>query len=472
MVITEYQEFSFGDARVILDIRRNRLFQVDTLARRILEALQSHPDCGDRQIAELEGDYLPEEVQEALGELKELGLIRAGNEGCLEPESHQLPAVQVLCMDIIHDCNLRCTYCYGRGGEYGTPGELMSYSTAVQTVEFLLEQIPLGGKGSIHFFGGEPLLAWDLLQRVVLYIRRREEEEKKRIALFLTTNGTLLTDETIRFLYQHCVQVRVSLDGPPHINDSMRVFPNGSGSYYHILPNIVKLLQAQKRVAIRATLDPNEPRLTEVLEHLLQVGATYVHAELASDVIGEKIRGLSPQAVENLKREYCHLKEEFIRTIETESKPLPIHAFVRIIRRLLGGSVQPRYYGCGMGRSYLAVSPRGAFYSCHRFVDQEEHFLGDLRTGPSAEARQRYVALHVDQREPCRSCWVRYLCGGGCYYEAAVTQGDIHKPDPTHCALAQAIITEAIEIATCLSRLPPKKMKELLEPVEQTVSYS
>jgi uncharacterized protein len=468
---TEYKEFQYADTQVILDIRRNLLFQVDELACRILNALRIRSDCEGTLFPELEGDASREDVLEALGELEELGLIHEGSEGPSASEAPQLPAVQALRLNLVHDCTLRCTYCYGRGGEYGTPGESMSYSTAVQAFEFLLQQIPLGRRGSIYFFGGEPLLAWGLLQRIIPYIRRREQEEEKKITLFLTTNGTLLTEKTIHFLHQYHVQIQVSLDGPPHIHDRMRVFPNGSGSYHHILPKIKKLLQIQGKCPIRATLDPSEPRLTQVVEHLLQIGATFVHTEPASDVIGGEPGGLSSQAVEYLKREYHHLKEECIRTIETESKPLPIHAFVRIIRRLLGGSERRRYYGCGMGRGYLAVSPRGEFYPCHRFVDHEEHFLGDLRAGPSAEVRKRYVALHVHQREPCRSCWARYLCGGGCYYEAAATQGDIRKPDPAYCGLTQAIITEAIEIATCLSQLPPEKIRGLVEGLEETVGY-
>lgn len=470
LVSCEYKEFQFGDKQVVLDIERNMLYQVDEISSRIVQRLRSHPDSECRWIAELEREYSSGEVQEALGELKELELIHEDEAESCVSVSPQLPAVQALCLHLVHYCNLRCTYCYGRGGEYGTPGESMSYSTAVKAVEFLLEQIPSGKKGNISFFGGEPLLRWDLLKRIIPYIRRREQEKKRKITLSLSANGTLLNDEIVHFLHHHRVPVTISLDGPPHIHDRMRVFPNGTGSYYYIFPKIKKLLQVQGRCPMRATLDPNEPRLTEVVEHLLQIGATLVHTEPASGLLGKESGKLSSEAVENLKKEYRRFKEKYIRAIQMESKLLPFFAFIRILR-MLTGSGQRRYYGCGMGRSYVAVSPRGEFYPCHRFVDQKKYLLGDLDNGLSKGAREQFVALQVRQRESCRSCWARYLCGGGCYYDAFFSQGDLEHPDPARCELYQEVTTEAIEIGTHLSQIPPQEIREMGERLVEYLAY-
>jgi uncharacterized protein len=343
----------------------------------------------------------------------------------------------------------------------------MSDLTAVEAVEFLLGQIPSRSRGRILFFGGEPLLRWDLLQRIIPYVRKREREEGKRILLSLTTNGTLLNEEKIQFLRHHRVQINVSLDGPSEIHDRMRVYPDGSGSYKHILGNLNKLLRVQGICSLRATLNPSEPRLTEVVEHLLHLGSTFVHTEPASDLIGDGGM-LSPQAIDRLKEGYRDLKERYIQAIQTESRLLPIFGFVRILR-LLERAGELKVYGCGMGRSYVALSPQGEFYPCHRFVDQRDYLLGNLHQGLSREARERFVSLHVHQREGCRACWARYLCGGGCYYEAVLTHGDLEVPDLAHCELTQEIITDAIEIGTYLSQVRREELIEMVERLEETL---
>lgn len=467
----EHKAFQFGDALVVLDIPRSKLFKLDRLSGHILRNLLSQPTSEDSVHTQLVEEYPPEEVLEALSELKALGLIYSGDRAPAAPKAPELPTVRTLCLNIIHRCNLRCTYCYATGGVYGTPGTLMSYSTAVQAVEFLLDQIGQGESARIHFFGGEPLLAWDLLQRTIPYIRRREKEEDKNLSLHLTTNGTLLTDDVISFLHRYDVRVAVSLDGPPHIHDSMRVFPNGTGSYQRILPNIEKLLDLQGACRLRATLDPNEPRLNEVVEHLLHVGATTVHAELASLAVGDGISELPQEGVEKLKREYGQLKQSCVQAIERGSRSLPFQPFETVIRHLLAEPGHLLFHGCQMGRDYLAVSPRGELYPCHRFIDHKLHCLGDLSTGPSVDGRMRYAALHVDGREPCRNCWARYLCGGGCHYEAAARHGTLEKPDPIRCELNRAIIVESIEIAAQLGRLPVERLRKLLTRDENTIVH-
>jgi uncharacterized protein len=466
----EHKAFQFGGRQVILDVEGNSIFQVDDLASRVLGKLRNQPLDEETLIGELAGDAPSIVVREALAELKALGLVGEKRRHRVIVEEADAEPEWTLCLHLVHDCNMRCRYCYGRGGSYGTPKQSMSYTTAVRAVEYLLAQVPQGGEGSIFFFGGEPLLRWNLLQKVIPYIRRREEKEGKALALSLTTNGTLLTEERIRFLGDSQVQVNVSLDGPPEIHDGRRVLANGRGSYARILPNIEKLFASQEQRYLRATLDPDEPRMMEVVAHLLQLGANLVHLEPASGVPDDGGAGLSPQAIENLKRGYHQLKEQTIRTIQEEGKLLPVVSLVRILR-LLTGVRGRKQYGCRMGRSYLAISPGGEIYPCHRLVDQEGYRLGDVEHGLYAQARKRFEALHVDQREACQACWARYLCGGGCYYEGVVTQGDVEHPDPAHCELTQEIITVAIEIATHLSPVAGQEVREVGERLEKAAGY-
>lgn len=466
-VSCEYKEFQFKDNRVILDIQRNKLFQVDELASHIL---QSHTGKEDELVSALPGGHSPQVIREAWEELRQLGLIREDGEELAVSNPPELPPVGTLCLNVIHDCNLRCSYCYGRGGQYGTPGASMSYSTAVRAFEYLLAQLPAERRGGICFFGGEPLLRWDLLQKIIPYIRQREAEERKSIRLSITTNGTLLTAERISFLHQHGVVLMLSLDGPPHIHDRARVFPNGNGSYKVVSQNIGELVRSGVSFSTRATLDADEPHLADAIQHLLSVGSRSVHAEPASGLAGREAEGLSTQALERLRKESDQLKEIYIQTIQTDSKLLPVFDFVRVLS-MLTGSEQRRYYGCGMGRTYLAVSPYGELYPCHRFVDQREHLLGDLSQGLPVEARQRFVALHVDRREECRHCWARYLCGGKCYYEVFLTRGDFEHPDPTRCELAREVVADAIEIGTYLNYVPPHEIEQMMERLTESDSY-
>lgn len=464
LAAVEYKEFQFADTRVILDLRRNQLFQLDDISSRILHSLRNFPGTGETIIAGMAKNYPKEDVVEALDELEELGLIHPDEGESFEEETPQLPGIRALRLHLIHGCNLNCRYCYGKGGAYNTPGKSMSYSTAVKAVRFLFQQLPPESKGDICFFGGEPLLCWDLLKKIIPYIRRLEKEEKKKISLAVITNGTLLTAEVIRFLHRHRVEVLVSLDGPPHIHDSMRMYPNGTGSYSSILLGIKELLQVRKKCSVRTTLDPEKPRLTEIVDHLLQLGATFVYTEPRSSLLGGKTGGLSPRAVENLKQDYRRLKKKYIKNILTESRLLPLFDFIRILR-MLKGSGQRKYYGCGMGRYYLALSPRGEFYPCHRFVDREEYLLGNLRDGISKEKKERFLDLHIQRRKGCRTCWARYLCGGGCYYDAAA-HGDIRVPDPARCELKKEIITNAVEIGTYLGKISPGELEQMVERLE------
>lgn len=446
LVCCEHKEFRFGARRVILDIERNNLFELDEIAARILGLLHTHPASAEELISELADSVSPEMVQETVDELAALKLVSAYE---YHSDSHDIVSnepVQTLCLLLIQDCNMRCRYCYGDGGSYGTPGQLMSLAIATQAVEFLLAQLPSRGTGNIVFFGGEPLMCWNLLKAITLYVRSREAEEQKHINLSVTTNGTLLTDAKIRFLHENQVTAAISLDGPAEIHDRMRVFANGSGSYGVILPKLLKLTQVQERLYLRATLDPKDPQITKVVDHLLQLGASLVHCEPASDMIGDKEVGLSTEEVDNLKREYHKLKDECIRIIQKEARCPPVYLFVDILRRLAQTS-QRRYYGCGMGRTYLAVSADGDIFPCHRFVGQAEYCLGNLRSDLSDQLKGRFRALHVERRKPCQTCWGRYLCGGGCYYKGLITQGNVEHPDPASCEVMLEIIAAAIEIA-------------------------
>jgi len=203
---------------------------------------------------------------------------------------------------------------------------------------------------------------------------------------------------------------------------------------------------------------------------LLQLGADIVHFEPASERIGDATVGLDSRSVETLKRDYHHLKARYLEVLRDEARLLPVTAWTRLLA-MLAGTRPPKHYGCGMGRFYVAVSPQGDLYPCHRFMDQRDYCLGDVRRGLIGGGRERFQALAVTRRSACRACWARYLCGGGCYYEGLVTQGTVERPDPAHCDLTLELITAAIEIASYHSSLPSPQLLKLAADLDQVSGY-
>ncbi|UCG88473.1 MAG: SPASM domain-containing protein, partial [Gemmatimonadota bacterium] len=439
MSAAEFKQFSFGGQRVVLDVRRCRLHRVDEVASRLLSAFR---EVGTRRrhiLARVQRQAPAAEVKSALAELEKVGLVHRAQVSVPHLKSPKPQGVSAICLHVTHNCNLRCKYCYGDGGSYGSPGEVMSPETAKSATEFLFDQLRRYGrpKGNISLFGGEPLLRWGFLRMLIPLVRQRAREEKKGIGLSVFTNATLLSGSRARFLHRYRVRVNVSLDGPARVHDRKRVHTDGSGSYGQVRRGIELLRRERIPFSIRATLDPVRPELTAVVNHALRLGARGVHAELASGVLGRSSQ-LSARAVVRATREYRLFTDYYIRMMRRRQTLVPYHGYVRFLDALQNS--RRKFYGCGMGREYVAIAPQGDIYPCHRLVGQQGYLLGNLRTGLSGRGRSLLRGLHAEGRRGCSTCWARYLCGGGCYYEAVLANGGLEHPSPAHCRLMRETI--------------------------------
>jgi uncharacterized protein len=328
----------------------------------------------------------------------------------------QSPPLRALSLAISQKCNLACTYCYADGGGFGSPPRNMSEDVALAAVERLFEQIEPGQLANLSFLGGEPLVNREVLRKAVLHAETLAARNDAKIGFSITTNGTLVTPDDGSFFEEHGFAVTVSLDGLGEVHDLTRRSKSGVGTYQKIVDRIRPLLAMQRRmqVSARVTVTPDNLRLRETLDGLIAMG---FHSVGFSPVL-RSVNGtgeMTPEALQKMLAQMIDCAQEFERATVAGQR-YPFSNVVTALHEIHRGTHRP--YPCGAGASYLGVSAEGSLSACHRFVGDEHGQLGSLADGVDVEAQNAWLAeRHVHRQEPCRSCWARYLCGGGCHHE-------------------------------------------------------
>lgn len=331
-------------------------------------------------------------------------------------EAPRDPPLRSLSLAVAQSCNLGCTYCYAQEGSFGGKAREMAWRTAETAVRRLFAEAGTGDALHISFLGGEPLAARELL-RDATELATALARSKGAIAKFsITTNGTLLRPDDGEFFERHGFAVTVSLDGIGAVHDRLRPFKNGRGSYERAIENVMPLLAMQRRMQIsaRVTVTPDNLDLREALDGFAELGFTSVgFSPVLRSPTGKS--QLRESDFGTLLAQMIACGREFERRIISgERYPFAnLHSAMREIHR---GTHRP--YPCGAGAGYFGVSADGGMFACHRFVDDEVGAMGHVETGVDrARQRQWLEERLVDRQEPCRSCWARYLCGGGCHHE-------------------------------------------------------
>jgi uncharacterized protein len=326
------------------------------------------------------------------------------------------PPVRALSLAVAQRCNLGCTYCYAQQGDFGLPPRSMTLAEAEQAVDLLFADAAPGERVTIAFMGGEPLVNRAVVRDATEHAVRRGVASGVDVALSITTNGTLVTDDDADFFARYGFAVTISIDGDRETHDALRPARDGRGTYDRVLERISPLLAAQPRIQVsaRITVTPTNLAIDETVDHLLGLGfhSVGVSPMLASPT-GEGQVDAGDLAV---------LLEHMIaagRTYERRTVAGERYAFANMsnaMREIDRGTHRP--YPCGAGAGYLGVAAGGALSACHRFVGDDIGAMGSLADGIDDDARQGWLAdRHVHRQEPCRSCWARYLCGGGCHHE-------------------------------------------------------
>ncbi|HEX8600919.1 MAG TPA: radical SAM protein [Chloroflexia bacterium] len=326
------------------------------------------------------------------------------------------PPVRALSLAIAQKCNLGCTYCYADGGSFGTLPKQMSLETALAAVDLLFKDAIRDERVNLTFLGGEPMSNRPVVRAATLHAHRRAQETGANLSLSITTNGTLLTPEDGDFFEEHGFAVTISLDGVGKSHDAQRPFKNGRGSYDRIIERVRPILAQQRKmqVSARVTVTPRNLDLPAVLEHFIELGFHSVgFSPMLSSPTGQGEMQGGDLAV--MLDQMIAAGQEFERNV-VAGRRYPFLNMVNAMREIHRGTHRP--YPCGAGAGYMGVSAEGDLSACHRFVENEAGAMGSLATGVDLQRQGQWLAArHVHRQEPCRSCWARYMCGGGCHHE-------------------------------------------------------
>lgn len=400
------------------------------------------------------GMLIPDGFMQAL---REVGVVAEGEETeavhpAVEGRASEAPAgprVVNMALFVTQTCNMRCVYCYGKGGEYGERG-VMTRETAFEAVDWLMENSMDAKTVYVGFFGGEPLMNFPLIQQVVAYAKEQAAKQGKEVKFNMTTNGSLLTQEIISFMNQEKINSLISFDGPPEIQDRQRPFRNGKGSYNRVFANVQKLRALMPNLSARATLCGDSDPFV-IRRGLEAAGFVNCYVTPASPVIlgqtenpgvPDRAAKTEERAAEKMmayeRAETAHFFDAVKnRNLDPASPPEGLH----LLAALAEGT--RRHAACGIGRGLHAVAVNGDVYPCHRFVGLTDVRLGHIRDH-RVNGLNDYHRAVVENLPVCRTCWARYLCGGGCFYDNMAHTGDMHRPNPSHCVRTKAMAEDLI----------------------------
>lgn len=450
---------------IVLDVNSGAVHVVDELCYDVIahlaageepdEAALDRPEMLEGLLAALKDRYKEEEIREALEDVKEL--TREGRlftrdvfEPMIDQVKQRKTVVKALCLHIAHDCNLACKYCFAEEGEYHGRRALMSYEVGKKALDFLIASSGNRRNLEVDFFGGEPLMNWQVVKDLVAYGREQEKIHNKHFRFTVTTNGVLLNDEIQDFINKEMDNVVLSLDGRKEINDNMRPFRNGKGSYDLIVPKFQKLADSrnQERYYVRGTFTRNNLDFSNDVLHFADLGFKQMSIE---PVVGDESDpyAIREEDIPKICEEYDRLAKIMI---EREKEGKGFNFFHFMIDLEGGPCVSKRLSGCGSGTEYLAVTPWGDLYPCHQFVGQEEFLMGNVDEGITRpEIADEFRGCSVYSKDKCRDCFAKFYCSGGCMANAYNFHGTIHEAYDIGCEMQRKRVECAIMMKAALA---------------------
>ena len=448
-------QFQLHGYNIVLDICSGAVHAVDEIAYDIIALYKQHTK--DEVVATVFSKHqntgvTMEEVSECYDQVT--ALVDDGKlftTDTFEPMAGQLKqktagVVKALCLHIAHTCNLNCSYCFASQGKYHGDRALMSFEVGKRALDFLVENS--GGRTNLEvdFFGGEPLMNFDVVKRLVAYARSIEKQAGKNFRFTLTTNGVLIDDDVIDFANKEMSNVVLSLDGRKEVHDRFRVDYNGKGSWDKIVPKFQKLVEARggKNYYMRGTFTHHNPDFLKDIQTMLDLGFDELSMEPVVCAAGDPSE-LTENDLPIVLEQYEKLAELMMKR-DAEGKPF---TFYHYMIDLAGGPcIYKRISGCGSGTEYMAVTPWGDLYPCHQFVGEEKFKLGDIWKGVTNTAIQdEFMQCNVYARQECRDCWARLYCSGGCAANAYHATGSVKGVYQYGCKLFRKRMECAITVA-------------------------
>ena len=433
----------------ILDVNSGAIHIVDELVYDMLseDQLEAFQTVSKR----LNGKYKEDDLKEAYAEIEELKknelLYSKDRYEAIAKSDNNPSFIKALCLNIAHDCNLRCKYCFADEGEYkkGTR-KLMTFEVGKKAIDFVIEKSGPRKNIEVDLFGGEPLLAFDTVKQIVEYAKEVGPLHNKNIRFTMTTNATLLTDEIMDYLDKNMGNIVLSIDGRKEVNDKVRVRRDGTGSYDTIIKNIKKMVSIRdknKQYYARGTFTRNNLDFFNDVKHLADEGFDEISVEPVV-LPNEDPMSIKEEDLPVIFNEYDKLYHELLKR-HKEGKPFKFYHFNIDING--GPCVYKRISGCGAGHEYVAVTPDGDVYPCHQFVGNEDFKLGTIYDGKLNEKIiDDFKKANVYAKPKCINCWAKFYCSGGCQANNYNFNKDLNKPYEIGCAMQKKRIECAIAL--------------------------
>lgn len=442
--------FSQGGQHVVVDGNSGAVHVVDEEALALIEGICTN-DClksSDDLKKYLAAEPQLAEIGHEILDLVEEGLLFSPDltEAPPRPET----VVKALCLNVAHDCNLRCEYCFASTGDFGGARELMPLEVAKKAVDFLIQGSKRRRQLEIDFFGGEPLLNWDVVRETVLYGNAEAEKHGKVFRFTVTTNGIDLTPEIEDFINENMYNVVLSIDGRPEVNDKIRRTISGKGSVYNtIVPKFQRLVGGRggKSYYVRGTFTARNLDFASDVAHLNELGFDQISMEPVVADPNEPY-AVRKEHLDDIMAEYDRLAELYLARRTGEQAFDFFHFNVELKK---GPCLYKRLSGCGAGYEYLAVAPNGDLYPCHQFVGEEDYVLGTVWSGVlDQDLPNTFKDSNVLNKPICRACWAKYYCSGGCHKNNLVYAGDFLKPHELSCKMEKKRLECAFYIQASL----------------------
>ncbi|MCR4908389.1 MAG: thioether cross-link-forming SCIFF peptide maturase [Lachnospiraceae bacterium] len=444
---------------IVLDVFSGAVHVVDNVTYALIPILEEKREASLDELcklikeAEPGNDFSREEIAEAAEEIREL----ARNKTLYTEDSYEnyvadfmekrleKPVVKALCLHVAHDCNLRCKYCFASEGEYHGKRALMSFETGKRALDFLVENSGNRRNLEVDFFGGEPLMNFEVVKALVEYGRSVEKEKNKNFRFTLTTNGVLLDDEVLDYVNREMGNLVLSIDGRKEVHDRMRPMRGGGPSHDRILPKLLKAAgsRQQKNYYVRGTFTHYNTDFAADVLYLNDLGFEQISVEPVVAPPSEDY-ALKESDLPVLMEQYDILAREILKR---RAGGHYVNFFHFMIDLEGGPCVAKRLSGCGAGGEYLAVTPWGDLYPCHQFVGEERFLMGNVFDGVmNRELAEKFARVNVYSKPECGSCFARFYCSGGCAANSWHFAGDINGNYKIGCELERKRVECAIMI--------------------------
>lgn len=443
---TLIHKFHLNGTYILLDVNSGVVNVIDEMTYRVLDTYKG--SNRKETLVLLSSQYDKDSLIECLDELDELirqELLFAPMSEKFELVAAEKPIVKALCLNIAHDCNLRCRYCFASSGAYGgSKRELMSFDVAKRAIDFLIANSGTRQHCEVDFFGGEPLLNFDVVKDIIAYIREQEEIHNKIFKLTLTTNGMLLDKEKVAYLNDNHISMVLSLDGRKEVHDSMRPNVAGQGSYETVLKNLQYAVQHRngEEYYVRGTYTAKNLDFTNDVVSMADAGFDELSMEPVIGEDGDYI--ITEEHLPRIKEEYETLTKEFLKRKFSGRGFNFFHFNVDLYR---GPCMAKRLRGCGAGHEYMAITPNGDIYPCHQFVGDESYIIGTVYDGlTNFDIPKTFRETNVLTKDQCIDCWAKFFCSGGCHANNIKLGGSINEPYKLSCELQKKRIECALLI--------------------------